>query len=301
MGKDVCFTYLTQYMPPKEDFAKIEQENNKCYKHMLFRDIQLGLEDFEKPVVKLFCNYLGENIMRYQTKIHEGALWLFLVKTFCLPHQTGYGKKVSVENIGNVPSLLETLIKNTKVLGDRFYYDFGKHFNVRPSTNLSFDQLFKVSNGTLLKDAKKQIDNGNKEEMYIERKRRIGGEFWISFNGKIKQKNTNNWLMIEGAYAFILDANTRKTKKMKIALAASLGGRGIGWHYPNKYKKIKYKTKENHFILPEEDWVYLEILKLFKETISNCFEEVGDEISAKIKKALGSLSNDLDKKIAKYD
>lgn len=124
-SKQICFTYLTQYLPSKADSAKLKSyKNTYCLQYMdLYNDIVKSNRN-RNPIVKLFCQFLKENFMIYNEDIHEGGLLLLIIKGLYLKHSHGLGRKVSSANIKAIPEIWDALISNISILGDRFYNDF---------------------------------------------------------------------------------------------------------------------------------------------------------------------------------
>jgi len=181
-GENICFTYLTQYLPTKEDKLKLSDHASTYHlRYMnLYNDI-IESSGNNNPVVKLFCQFLKENFMIYNKEIHEAGLWLLMIKGLNLKHSHGLRRKVSSANIKAIPVIWDTLISNVSILGDRFYNDLSEFFNNRFSLDFGFDPYFKLS---LLQ---RDLLNSTEEIETLRRDRKFGGYFFISSNGKIKQ------------------------------------------------------------------------------------------------------------------
>jgi hypothetical protein len=279
---ELCFTYLTQYYPKEGDLKKITEGDNDKYTHLLFSTFYKKLLKKQKdknPMTKLFCNFLEENVMIYDNSAindNEDVLLLLLIKGLHVRENTGFGKKVSKANINGIPVLWDKLIGNVTVLGDKFYNDFDKYFNNRFSVDFGFNPNFNLR--LLNRDIVKREDSG-----YLQRSRKIGGYFFITANGKIKQKKSDDWLQVCLGFYFNLDLVKKTLLKY---LYVEVNGKG---HINTENEKKVTK-------LPKEAECYTSLLKLTKETINEALMDCS-EMRGSFKKSLGGLEKEIQGKL----
>lgn len=285
---DICFTYLTQYIPSKKDLDAISANYNDKYVAILYKDLYKELKKrgkANKPVTNLFIDFMEEQFMIYNSEINNDVLALLLVKSLHVTDRHGLGKKVSDANVKSVPELWDTLINNVGILGDRFYNDFRKFFNNKFSIHFEFNPKFK------LKTSNKDINIALKEEEtsdYLCSERRIGGYFLIVASGKLKQKDSDNYLNLRIGYCFYLDLEQPKEKKISKYYHSSVYGRGF--EIKENEKLIKSKG------LPDEHDCYKQLLQLCRDSV-NAVLENKDDLLKSFSKTLCELKTELNKSI----
>jgi hypothetical protein len=255
----ICFTYLTQYIPKEEDLNLIRNMQSNRYVAMLFSGLFRKIKDRKKnnPVTQLFLNFLEEEFMIYNQEINEDALHLLLIKGLSLKNRSGLGKKVSDANIKSIPPLWDILINNLGILGDRFYNDFRGLFKNRFSYNFGFDPEFS------LRLLEKDINNIDDEKtVFLKPERKVGGNFWISASGKMKQPCSDDWLYVAIGYSFSVELKKKKYSKF---LYSGVFGKG--------FEDVVLEKKINRLGLPEENVCYKELLKLCRECVDQVLHD----------------------------
>jgi hypothetical protein len=280
---NICFTYLTQYPPKKDDLQTILSETNDRYKHLLYGKFYKELLNRNKnrnPVTKLFCEFLEENVMIYDKDINYDSLLLLLIKGLYVKHNTGFGRKVSKANVNSIPIIWDKLIGNVTVLGDRFYNDFDEYFNVRFSVDFGFIPEFN------LKMLSKDIAKSELAFDSLDRRRKIGGTFFITADGKIKQDKSDDWLSLSLGYQFHLDLEEKQVFNYLYTEV-----RGKGSIFQDNSKKVG--------VLPNEDKCYSTLLKLTKDNINKALKEHSN-MQESFSNSLVELEKEINSKISKY-
>lgn len=282
----LCFTYLTQYIPPKEDLDTITAKNNSKYSHLLYATLYKKIKKYgkiNKPLTSLLINFMEEQFMIYNEELNEDALALLLIKGLRVKHASGFGKKVSEDNVKSIPGLWDTLIDNVMVLGDRLYNDFPNYFNNRFSVDFSFDPEFNLK--SLKKEIDASIKNGD-DYSVLNRDRKTGGWFWIIAAGKIKQTNKDDFLYLGIGYSFYLDLEKKRLSKH---LCCSVFGRGF--EIIEKEEKIKLQGR-----LSSENVCYLKYLKLCDKSIKQVLDDNSD-LQNSLSVSLSGLRAEIIKKV----
>jgi len=297
---DIYFAYLTQYLQRKEDVLKLN--TLKKSNHLLYKDLYNSIIKSKKdsnPIVKLFCQFMKENFMIYENEIPEDGLLLLIIKGLSLKHRHGFGRKVSSANIKAIPGIWEVLINNISLIGDKFYNDFSNFFNNRFSLDFGFDPHYKVS--TLNKDIKNAI-KAEEEYLSIDRERKVGGDFFLSVYGKVKQANSDNSLYIEFGYWFSVDLEEKELTQDTFA-SVSVKGKGFAEsvyeseQIPNEYHPDSTGGKKMLKLLNESTF-YNKTLTLIKNSIERGIDENPD-LNSSFNKSLISLKEDIIKNIKK--
>jgi hypothetical protein len=285
----LCFTYLTQYIPPKEDLDTITAKNSSKYSHLLYATLYKKIKKHgkvNKPLTNLFINFMEEQFMIYNEALNEDALQLLLIKGLYVKHAAGFRRKVSEDNVKSIPSLWDTLIDNVKVLGDRFYNEFPNYFNNRFSIDFAFDPEFDLKK--LKKDIDASIKDGDGDDYSeLNRDRKTGGYFWINAAGKIKQANKDDYLYLAIGYSFYLDLDKKQLTKYLYCCIY-----GKGFKIIDKDKKIRSQGQ-----LPSENVCYLNFLKLCDEAIKQVLDDNRDLLDS-FKVSLCGLKAEIKKKMS---
>lgn len=281
---ELNFSYLTLNPLDLNEKKIIDLDKNGSFKinHILYNTLYKKIKEKKldkNPVVNLFCKFLEENFMIYDQSYinkNEDVLIFIMLKTLFVKHAHGFGRKVSEKNINGVPDFWSRLIGNIRVLGDRFYDDFGEFFSIRPSINYNFQPEFNISN-TL-----RELKNNKNSEDCIERERRTGGYFNIWYSSSFNQIKKSDHISIHCGISFYLNLESKEIEKF---LFAEITG-----------KKIQ-KNNNEHFInvrsIPNENMAYKQLLKCSLETISNCLTDENNkeafQISPEYKKQLNKI------------
>lgn len=218
-SEGIPFTYLTKYRPPAAEIALVTCEPSGS--HRLLAELYIAMKALSSahPVVDLLCRFMEEEgIMAYSSDINVDALTLLVVKGLHLQHNHGLGQQVSEANVAAVPDVWRQLLTNADVLGDRFFHDFRDFFNKRPSSAFGFNPTF--NSKLVLKD----LQNQRAEEVYIDRRRKTGGDFFVGMSGKVAQTNPNDWLNISFGVSF---TPVMGAKQLRTYVYAELDGKGL--------------------------------------------------------------------------
>jgi len=281
----LCFTYLTQYIPPKEDLDSIAAKNNSKYSHLLYATLYKKIKygKINKPLTNLLINFMEEQFMIYNEELNEDALQLLLIKGLRVRHAAGFRRKVSENNINSIPGLWDALIDNVMVLGDRLCNDFPNYFNNRFSVDFAFDPEFDLKK--LKKDVDKGVKNGDDYDQ-LNRDRKTGGWFWISAAGKFRQANKSDSLYLLIGYEFYLDLEKKQVCKY---LYCCVYGRGFKEVETEKPLKVQGR-------LPVENICYLEFLKLCDKSINQVLDD-NSGLRNSLRVSLSGLRSEIIKKV----
>jgi hypothetical protein len=225
------FTYLTQHAPPKTDMLLIETARKKSnrIRHLYFRDLHREGRSFTDPVVRWLCDFLGEEHLVFRGEFKDNALIalkLLLTRGFHVKHAHGLGRKLSsFSNTMTAVELFSGFLGNAMALADWFHELSRDHFGNRFVPKFAFDPEFKM------KSLKQTVAKNQAEEtIFLERKAREGGEFWIQATGTVKGGAGGNWLYVSIGYWFTVSLTT---KKVQSGIYAEIEGRGIVDNHEN--------------------------------------------------------------------
>lgn len=198
-NRDVHFTYLTKHLPPKRDILIVNKNRDNHCRHLLFANVikQINKIKHPSPAIQLLTSYMKERISMYNPQLNEKALSLLVVKGLSLRHQTGLRRLVSEESIGQIPKIWATLIDNLTDIGSKFYSRHSSFFNTKPSIDFGFETIID-------KKVVKDFTN-DKDWIWLDRDRKIGGIFYIACSNKFAQKNPDNWLNITYGFYFYFE------------------------------------------------------------------------------------------------
>ena len=271
------FTYITQYYPSKAEQQQISESQKAS--HLLYKNLYKQLQqnrngstgDQNKSITDLFCEYLKENFMVYNS-IKErdlDVLKLLTLKGLNVKHRHGFNRLHSMANIRAIPGLWEQLIGNLTVLGDRFRQEFNELVSDRGLVNFRFCPYYDK------KKLLKAVENAEDASFDGGQECITGGYFAIWNQGYILDK-----FLYSIGYSYEADLNDKKGHLEVFVELYNVKGDG-----PLQPEKVGIETVEE---IPEENRCYEIILGLFKKYINELIK-INPNMSNEFTEPLGNL------------
>ena len=196
----IHFAYVTKHLPSNESYLALQDYGytpifyNELY-HSLSKILKRTEQWERSPVAQLFCKYLEEEGMVYQTltRDDESTLRLLLRQGFGLSGVTGFGKEMTAERLIQVPQLLGHLLSNVEAMGVEFHNRFKGHLGNRFMPKYGFYPTWQIERlSKSLKNTKEYDEFDYLDDDFCD-----GGALIIWSEGKLQSTNCYIWLGYE--------------------------------------------------------------------------------------------------------
>lgn len=144
-NKNISFTYLTQYLPPREHLKLLPKAEH--IKHMLYSELYNKIEKRNNSVTYLFSKFLEETTGMYEGKMKEKEkqLHYFLNRAFNLERKGTGGALNTATNVDSASEILSILFTNLRLVGEHYWIHFNEIVNQHPRVDYYLNPYFNTS------------------------------------------------------------------------------------------------------------------------------------------------------------